>query len=137
MEFINLLIPDQEKKNIKHLINLLERASQSLGHSLESEVVGGVTSKPWPRKDIDIVCTILDLNGKLKGTRLDRANQQLNVLINITNEAISYDNKFSVDKIIRPYEDHQFSDPEILAFGGVIRLNSRNGVQIEIIGGLA
>lgn len=136
MESTNLPIPEIEKENIKHLGTSLEKASKKLGHTLEWSVVGGATVKPWPRKDIDVLCTILDLKGKLKGTQLDMANQELNLLVKITEEAISYNNRFSIDKVIRPYMDHEFETPDILAFRGVVRLKSKFGVPIEIIGGL-
>ena len=32
--------------------------------------------------------------------------------------------------------DHEFESPDILEFRGVIRIKSRRGVPIEIIGGL-
>ncbi len=80
MEIRTLRIPDIEKENVDELVNLLHQAAQDLDHRIQTEIVGGATFKPWPRKDIDLLCTILDLGGKLRGNELDKANQELDTL---------------------------------------------------------
>lgn len=107
MEITALSIPETDRENVQILSNLLVSAGRDIGHDIEVAMVGGATSKPWPRKDIDLLCTLNDLRGMLHGTELEKAN-----------------------------EDPEFQNPDILAHRGAIRVRSSSGVPIEIIGGL-
>jgi len=53
-EYGDLNIPEVEKNNLSTFLEILREKGEEKGFNLVTEVVGGVTNKPWPRKDIDV-----------------------------------------------------------------------------------
>lgn len=136
MEITALSIPETDRENVQILSDLLVNAGRSLGHDLDVVMVGGATSKPWPRKDIDLLCTLKDLRGKLNGTELEKASMEQFELLEVARKALEMGDGFELDDVVPPYEDHEFQNPNILSHRGVIRIRPQSGVLIEIIGGL-
>ena len=126
-----LPIPENEKNNIKRLFGALKDAGRQSGYNVETEVVGGALSKPWPRKDIDVTVK----TGKMgKGeTELDRAKDEFKTLSEIAKRATEIDKNFVVREEIEPAMDEEFGSPGILKFDGVIRIQPKKGTQIELI----
>lgn len=130
----NLQIPELEKKNVKQLRTLLDKAASDLQHKIKTSVVGGTISKPWPRKDIDLLCSILDLqNIQVKGSRQERATESLGILEQILRKAIGDDEEFKIQEIVKPFPVGEFRNPNILEHYGTIVVQPINGSLIELI----
>lgn len=126
-----LQIPEDEKGNINRLFSVLRRAGQESGYDIETEIVGGVLNKSWPRKDIDItVKTGKKGEGK---TELDRAKDEFKTLSGIAKKVTEIDKYFSVSNVIEPAMDEEFDSPDILKFDGVIQIQPKKGTRIELI----
>lgn len=131
-ELTNLSIPDLDKENIKVLGNLLQESANELNHEIKIEIVGGAVKKQWPRKDIDVSLTISDLKGKLKGTAIERAEKTFSVMEEIVHNAVRK-GAFRIAETTRPYLDHEFESPAIVAHDGSIVVMPLSGTLIEII----
>lgn len=133
-ELNHLQIPEVEKQNIRNLESLLEKASKDLKYSIETHVVGGVLTKEWSRKDIDLLCTIQNVRDRFSyGTALDRAEASFKILEEITQEALVDKGQFKIEQLIKPYLDHEYENPEILAHNGSIVVRPLEGTAIEIV----
>jgi hypothetical protein len=132
MEIQNLPIPDLEKQNIKVLVDLLQNEAEHLRHKIQTEVVGGVITKEWPRKDIDLTFKILDIKGKLQGTAMERTKKSFSEMEKIVHGAVR-DGTYKIIKTTNPYLDHEFENPEIVAHDGSIVVMPLDGTLIEII----
>jgi|GEM_PF-3636841 len=133
MEIGNLTIPDTEKENVQNLKQYLEIAAKGFGHNVNINVVGGAVTKEWPRKDIDLTLSILDLKNKLKGNALDKAEYSFLEMEKIVREVIESKSGYRIIETIKPYLDHEYEDPEIVAHNGSIVVSPRTGTPIEII----
>lgn len=130
----SLRIPAKEKENIRQLRLLLESAAKELKHQLETEVVGGVVTKEWPRKDIDMSCRILDIMGETKGMgNFEIATKSLGILEEISRKALAGRSDFRIRQVVNPYQDNRYDDPNILEHNGSIVVQPRHGVSIELI----
>lgn len=127
----NLSIPENEKSNIERFFRALKKAGQESGYDVETEVVGGTLSKPWPRKDIDV---IVKTGKRGEGiTELERAKDEFGTLSDLVKMAVKIDIGFKIDEEIEPAMDEEFGSPGILKFNGVIRVKPEKGTLIELI----
>lgn len=127
-EVDNLQISEGERQNLKELADLLKDSAERLKYEISSKVVGG--------KDIDLVCTVSGpmLEGPQNTTALTRARFFFGVLEEITRGAVG-GSQFEIDQVIKPSEDKEFNDLNILAHDGSIVVKPKTGTQIEIING--
>ena len=127
-----LNIPENESKNIRELFSALKKAGQEKGFKVETEVVGGVLSKPWPRKDIDATFRVLGYKGK-GSTGLECAKDEFKNLSETVKRATEINQDFSIVKEMEPAMDEEFGSPNILKFDGSIQIRPKTGTIIELI----
>jgi len=135
VELKDLNIPDLEKAKLIEFMRLLTEAGAATNHDLKVKVVGGVLEKPWPRKDIDLLCTMEDMKVKFSGSELDKAILELEELRKIATELTSKHPSYKILEVKEPYMQH-FENPDILESRGSISVKAENGPLFDIIGGL-
>lgn len=130
-EIANLLIPDKEKENIDDLTKLLNKTATELKYNITTEVVGGVLTKEWPRKDIDI---LVNIQNSVKYQKMsDQVGESFKILGKIVNTALRGNSRFKIDHSINPYEDPEFGNAEMIIHNGSILVVPSEGVPIELI----
>ncbi|KKR70344.1 MAG: hypothetical protein UU12_C0023G0017 [Candidatus Woesebacteria bacterium GW2011_GWA2_40_7b] len=130
-EFEYLQIPENEKNNVDELVSLLKKSAVELKYTIKTKVVGGVVTKKWPRKDIDIVVDIQNKNRYQKNS--ERVVASFKILTEITDRALRENSRFKIDHSINPHPDPQLGDPEILIHLGTVIIKSMDGVPIELL----
>ena len=130
-EFESLQIPDIEKQNIKELTGLLEKAAHELKYDIETQLIGGVIKKEWPRKDIDLLVDIRNVLPYKK--KSEQVEGKFNILKTIVTKALAGNSKFKIGISISPYPDPQLDDSEILAHNGSVMIKPSEGTLIELV----
>lgn len=129
-EYKDLNIPEGEKHNLSILLNRIKETGREEGFKIETEVVGGVLNKTWPRKDIDVT---IKLGKTGKGTtEIERAQDEFNALLGIARKVAAIGG-FEIIKETEPAIDEEFDSPNILKFDGTIQIKPKNGAIIELI----
>lgn len=135
MELFRLFMPDGEKKNIELFMSALLRCATELGYSLDITIVGGATTKPWPRKDIDLLCKLYGITKESSETQEDFAQRELTILYQIAEHATSNNENFAGITVAPPLRHRDFDQPDILISRGSIKITQKSGIDIEMIGG--
>lgn len=130
-EFEDLDIPVEERNNIWNLFGLLKKTAKEQGLEIELEVVGGVKSKKWPRKDIDVTVTTNTNRPKGKN-KLDETTAEYNEIVQLV-ESATKGSFFKIKKKILPYANKEFGDLNILDHKGSVEIEPQTGTPIELI----
>jgi len=135
MEIHDLPVPDHEKQNLSNLISKIQTVLKDRDIEAKIDVVGGATSKPWPRKDIDIAVTFVggDIENRSRyPDELTYAEAEFNLFRGIVEQAVSQLPQMSLGQIIEPSIDEEFESRSILKHNGSIAVNT-DTVPIELV----
>jgi len=120
--------------------NNMARLTQGLVKSLSEQNmhgaivgVGGILTKPAPRKDIDCVI-LLNMNGNRSDTQYDIATKRMNILEPVVRgiEKES-DGFFKISEIVEPKIDHMHEDMGYTIDDGDIQIQPKDGTLIDLI----
>lgn len=125
----HLNIPDVEKENINLLAEIIYGLTNGKANL---EVVGGVISKPWPRKDIDLVIKMPKETGATELIRAQKSITRLEKLVGLVEEVS--DGYFSRGSTRDPEIDRYVqSGDDILQHTGSVTVIPSSGTDIELI----
>lgn len=132
-------IPEADKNHLESLANNFRELMKEQGRSGSLVIVGGSITKPWPRKDIDILLlrnqSPLDIprgNRTIYKYTLAEYEELKNIIEKITtNTDLKIDNEHSVEPLI----DEEFGSETILRHNGniVIKSDTNKGIPIEFV----
>ncbi|MGE5041755.1 MAG: hypothetical protein ACM3IJ_02525 [Candidatus Levyibacteriota bacterium] len=131
LEQVMAKLPEQEQESLHKLSEVLTQALTEEGKHGVLAIVGGVHTKPWPRKDIDIA-VYLEKNEPLQGSYFDRSMNSYRQLEELAEMVTAKDPSFTITERLEPEQDQEFPGMDILRRDGSIAL-SRNGTKIELI----
>lgn len=131
-QFINKL-SSTDRNNLTRLTGSLTKIL--LGQGLHGAIigVGGVLTKPAPRKDIDCVI-MLNMNRDPSGTQYDIAIRRMRILEPVARriEEVS-EGFFKISKIVEPRRDHMHEELGLTLDDGVIQIQPQDGILIDLI----
>lgn len=95
--------------------------------------VGGVLTKPAPRKDIDCII-MMNMTWERGHTQYDVATRNMNILTPIVKDIeTESEGFFRIEKIVETRIDHMHEELGITLDDGDIQIQPRDGVLIDII----
>ncbi|MFA5932547.1 MAG: hypothetical protein WCV81_05160 [Microgenomates group bacterium] len=132
-------IPEADKNHLRSLADNFQKVMKKQGRSGSLVIVGGSITKPWPRKDIDIL--LLRNRSPQDVPRGDRTiykytlaeyEELKNIIEKIAaNTDLKIDNEHSVEPLI----DEEFGSETILRHDGniVIKSDADKGIPLEFV----
>jgi hypothetical protein len=133
-QFIDKLSPTDRTNMTLPTDSLIKRLS---GQGMHGAIigVGGVLTKPAPRKDID--CVVMLHIPRSDGTDFDKAVRCLDLLASsVRKDMESSSNRFQIKAVLPPTLDRDYGQEfGILTDAGVIQIQPQDGTPIDLIPG--
>ena len=125
----HLNIPDIEKENLNLLAEIIYGLTDGKANL---QVVGGAISKPWPRKDIDLVIEMQSEKGNTELIKAQKSVIRLEKLVELVEDAS--DGYFTKGQTRDPEIDRYVqSGDNILQHTGSVAVIPQKGTNIELI----
>lgn len=133
-DFLNLeKLGSIDKNHLEILSRDFEKFLKVEGKKGALFLVGGILTKPLPRKDVDIAVVIEnEENDKFPKTSYTEAMDQFLFLQKIVNIIILENKLFRMGKVIFPCIDEEFGSESILKHTGSIEIKPEKGTPIEL-----
>jgi coenzyme F420-reducing hydrogenase alpha subunit len=131
-QFTDKLSPT-DRNNVIRLTGSIIDLLAGQGHHGAIIGVGGVLTKPAPRKDIDLVA-MMNMNWERADTQYDAATRNMNILTPIVRDIeTESEGFFRIEKIVEPRIDHMHEELGITLDDGDIQIQPRDGTLIDVV----
>ncbi len=126
-----------DKDNVQTFASLLGKFMRKKGKHGALIVVGGILTKPQPRKDIDIRIVIEPDNDEHKiesfPNLYNQAIENYQTAMSLVSEVITTNSSLTLAGSIMPAIDEEFQNQNILKHEGSIKLSVDKGTPIELL----
>jgi hypothetical protein len=136
-EFLNRL-PQADRINLETLVEAFQATSQTSEFAIALVGVGGVLTKDWPRKDMDVVLILDDADAAVLPNREDYPNNWEFALaefglIRLLVEDATQGAGAEIKQVILPSYFEELQDPNMIRGDGSITIQFSSGIPVEII----
>ncbi len=122
-----------DRNNLVNLTGSLTKNLLEQGFHGAIVGVGGVLTKPAPRKDIDLV-VMLNMNDEPSDTQYSTSTKRMDVLVPVV-KRIEEESKgfFRVSEVVEPKINHDFEALGLTIDDGDIQIQPKDGTLIDVI----
>ncbi len=127
-------INEPDRANIEAIQKAFEDILRNKGLKGALLVVGGILTKPLPRKDIDIIVVIeSDKSWQKYENNFKYAGEKFRELVELSEQIIERNPGFSIVETLEPAIDEEFGTPSILKHDGTLKLKKEGTTPIEFL----